>query len=99
MLMGVYITESVLRAVVCSKFATKALELFTSDQKLSKRFNVAYYIVMGILLFVVILLSYFAGSYSLNCEGDMFGMQWFIIGAIDIIQSILITMSSFYLIR
>jgi len=99
LLMGVYITESVLRAVVCSNFSTKALEVFTADERLSKRFNLAYYVVMGILLLALIILSYFSGTYSLNCEDHMFSMHWFIIAGIDIIQSVLITASSFYLIR
>lgn len=98
-LMGVYITESVLRAVVCSKFSAKALEVFIADESLSRKFNLAYYIVMGLLLFTLIFMSYFSGSYSLNCEVSMFTIHWFILAGIDIIQSILITASSFYIIR
>ena len=99
MLMGVYIVESILRAIVCSNFTAKALLLKTGDKQKVFRFQLFYYIFMMGSLITLGCFTFVTDNYELSCEKNVYSFHWFILGFIDFLQSVFITVSSIYLVK
>ena len=74
------------------------LLLRDGDEKLIKKFQIAYYMVVGSVILLITILSVFT-DYTVSCQNDFFSFHWFLIDALDLFQSILITCSAAYLIK
>ncbi len=99
MLLSMYILETLLRSIVCSNFVSKVLLLKGTSENKIKLFKIVYYIFIGGVVggtFALALIS----STALNCyeNNNMYSWHWFIIDGVDLVQSILITISACYLI-
>jgi hypothetical protein len=93
MLMMCYFIESILRAGIVSIFFSKVLTLHEATEKQIQIFKVIYYMIVGSLLSTLFVVSLINRT-SLNCEGSIFSYHWFILDAVDIIQSVLILYSA-----
>ena len=93
MLMMCYFIESILRAGIVSIFFSKVLTLHEATEKQIQIFKVIYYMIIGSLLSTLFVVSLINRT-SLNCERSIFSYHWFILDAVDIIQSVLILYSA-----
>ncbi len=83
MLMGVFLVQSILRAVICANFTERALLLKNRDPDLVRRFQIGYYVIIGTVLLALVALSIFT-DYAVSCQNDFFSFHWFVIDVIDL---------------
>ena len=98
MLMLVFLVETTLRAVVCANFVSKVLLLRDGNDRLARRFQYIYYLVVVVVIGVLLGVSLLSSS-QISCEKHIYSYHWFILDSLDLIQSVLITISALYLFR
>ena len=100
MLMFVFMVETLLRAVVCANFVAKAILIrqHIDNEKLVRRFQIVYYLLVFSVLVLLLVMSLFSDS-KITCDEAIFSYHWFILDFLDLLQSLLITVSALYLFR
>jgi len=99
MMLSVFFVESLLRGVVCSNFVSKVLLINNVKERTILKFKIIYYAVI-IMVIVGIFILALSSSTALICTNqEIYSWHWFILDGVDLIQSLLITISSVYLIK
>ena len=98
MLMVVSVLESTLRAVVCASFVSKVLLIRDGSRLTANRFQLFYYLFYFVVMLTLFLMSTLSND-KIVCGEDIFSYHWFIIDCLDILQSLLITVSALYMSR
>ena len=99
MMLSVFFVESLLRGVVCSNFVSKVLLINNVKERTILKFKIIYYVVI-IMVIVGIFILALSSSTALICTNqEIYSWHWFILDGVDLIQSLLITISSVYLIK
>lgn len=98
MLMLVFLVETLLRAVVCANFVAKALILKRSTESLVARFQALYYSLVIVVIIVLLSMSLLSDS-TITCAEQIYSYHWFVLDVLDLLQSLLITISALYLVR
>eukprot|EP00347_Sterkiella_histriomuscorum_P022799 403337114 len=83
------------------EFAIKDLLglLFVQLIQSSLRSVVLYYLVVLSANLIILILALVEGGKSINCTHDMFSYHWFAIDAVDFLQSILIMISAYIILK
>ena len=99
MMLSVFCVECLLRGVVCSNFVSKVLLINNVKERTILTFKIIYYAI--VMLFIVgILILALSSSTALSCTNqEIYSWHWFILDGVDLIQSVLITISCMYLIK
>ena len=99
MMLSVFFVECLLRGVVCSNFVSKVMLINNVKERTILTFKIIYYAI--VMLFIVgILILALSSSTALSCtDQEIYSWHWFILDGVDLIQSVLITISCMYLIK
>ena len=99
MMLSVFFVESLLRAVVCSNFVSKVLLIKNVKERVIFIFKIIYYAIIMLVLVGIFILA-LSSTTALSCTNEeIYSWHWFILDGVDLIQSLLITISSVYLIK
>lgn len=99
-LMAVFLVETILRSVVCANFVSRAILLrrHINNQKHIRCFMILYYTFVFSVVAVLLIMSMFSSS-KISCNNDIYSYHWFIVDVLDLLQSLLITISAVFLVR
>jgi hypothetical protein len=99
-LLGVFLVQSVLRTIVCANFTGHALGVSSQgSERVVNTFKIVYYTITWAIILVLAYFSIFSEKYAVSCSSDFFSYQWFVLDILDLVQSVLITLSAAYLAR
>eukprot|EP00347_Sterkiella_histriomuscorum_P006135 403353934 len=97
MLLVVFLMQTTIRAIVCANFFQKSL-VISKRKSWKKPFTVIYYgLIIGAM--VTILLLSLVSEQPINCKTLVFSYHWFLIDTVDLAQSILIIVSSIFIVK
>lgn len=101
MLLGVFLVQSVLRTIVCANYTGYALSIGfrESSQRAVTTFKIVYYTIAWAIILVLAYFSIFSSKHHISCTSDFFSYQWFVLDILDLIQSVIITISAVFLAR
>lgn len=103
MMLLVYEFQSLIKAIVCANFITRALSIADRERDVKRcvflansRFYIVYWtIVTGVQLTVFILA--FLPATEVHCDGNLFTSHFFAILGLDLFQSVLIAVAGSFL--
>ena len=99
MMLSVFFVESLLRAVVCSNFVSKVLLIKNVKERIIFIFKIIYYAIIMLVIVGIFILA-LSSTTALSCTNEeIYSWHWFILDGVDLIQSLLITISAVYLIK
>jgi hypothetical protein len=96
LLMAIIMIQTFIRAFVCYHFLTKGLMTAGFNEKTTQQANKIYIGFNGALLALTLILAVIPGA-DVNCNSGLFSYHWYILDSIDLVNSMIILASSFFI--